>query len=138
MSKLYDKYSILKKKDSSKFYLFQSGIFYIFIDEDAIFMSSALNLKLTHLNNTIVKCGFPVQNIDKYFSIFKTLGFDVEIVSNDFSNNSNYNNSISNDRIIKFLETLSSIDVNTFSVRDAYEYLEKLKDGASCLLSSLK
>lgn len=60
MSKLYEKYSQLKRLDSSKYYLFQSGIFYIFIDQDAIFMSSALNLKLTHLNNEILKCGFSV------------------------------------------------------------------------------
>lgn len=35
MSKLYDKYLELKKKDESKMYLFRCGNFYIFLDEDA-------------------------------------------------------------------------------------------------------
>lgn len=69
MSKLYEKYKVLKSEDTSKFYLFKSGIFYIFLDEDAIKMSEILNLKLTNLNQSIVKCGFPVKNLDKYLQL---------------------------------------------------------------------
>lgn len=58
MSKLYEKYKNLKSENATKLYLFKSGIFYIFLDEDAIKMSNLLNLKLTNLNETIVKCGF--------------------------------------------------------------------------------
>ena len=45
MSKLYKKYMSLKINDSSKVYLFKSGIFYIFLDDDARTMSPILNLK---------------------------------------------------------------------------------------------
>ncbi len=72
MSKLFDKYTELKRNNPSKYYLFKGGIFYIFIDQDAIHMSPILNLKLTHLNEKILKCGFPINNIDKYSSIFKS------------------------------------------------------------------
>ena len=44
MSKLYKKYLELKKTDSSKIYLFKSGLFYIFIEDDAYIMSKFLNL----------------------------------------------------------------------------------------------
>lgn len=60
MSKIYDKY--LKLKSSNDYqentvYLFKSGIFFIFIEEDAKTMSQLLNLKLGKLNENIVKCG---------------------------------------------------------------------------------
>ena len=53
MSKLYNKYLSLKQLDASKFYLFKSGIFYIFLDDDAKIVSEKLGLKLTYLNENI-------------------------------------------------------------------------------------
>ena len=54
MSKIYEKY--LKLKSSSNYekntlYLFKSGIFFIFIDNDAKLASNLLNLKLVKLND---------------------------------------------------------------------------------------
>ncbi len=60
MSKLYKTYLILKNQDKNTLYLFKSGIFYIFLDENAKIISNILNLKLTNLSPTVVKCGFPV------------------------------------------------------------------------------
>lgn len=59
MSKLIKMYKNLKTQNSEKIYLFKSGIFYIFLDEDAREMSKALDFKLTNLNDEFVKCGFP-------------------------------------------------------------------------------
>ena len=59
-SKLYTNYVSLKIKSPYKKYLFKSGIFYIFIDDDAKELHKLLNLKLGHLNSNIVKCGFPI------------------------------------------------------------------------------
>ena len=65
MSKLYKKYVLLKINNPKKIYLFESGIFYIFIHDDAVLMANMLNLKLTNLNSAIMKCGFPVKSADK-------------------------------------------------------------------------
>ena len=65
MSNLYKKYLSLKIENSENFYLFESGIFYIFLAEDAKVMSPVLNLKLTNLNSIIVKCGFPTSQLSK-------------------------------------------------------------------------
>ena len=73
MSKLYKKYVLLKVQNSNNIYVFESGIFYLFIDEDAKLMSNILGLKLTNLNSFIVKCGFPVRSADKYFNLLKSL-----------------------------------------------------------------
>lgn len=54
MSKLYQTYAALKMQNSSQLYLFKSGIFYIFLDEDAKLISTKFNLKLTNLNSMLL------------------------------------------------------------------------------------
>lgn len=74
MSKLYSKYKVLKQnsKDSSnKLYLFKSGIFLLFLDDDAKIASSLLSLKLGKLNDDILKCGFPTTSLQKYSNLLK-------------------------------------------------------------------
>ena len=66
MSKLYEKYKTLKQEKSSQIlYLFRYGIFFIFLEDDARLVSQALGLKLGKLNDTVVKCGFPINSLDK-------------------------------------------------------------------------
>lgn len=57
MSKLYEKYKVLKENNPEQLYLFKVGVFYIFLDEDAKMVSDALGLKCTHLNENIMKSG---------------------------------------------------------------------------------
>ena len=66
MSKLYMKYLEKKNIDKNKYYLFECGTFYIFIDDDAYKISKYVPFKITKLNENIVKCGFPKNSIDKY------------------------------------------------------------------------
>ena len=78
MSKLFNNYILLKSQDCNKFYLFKSGIFYIFLDADARSMSQQFGFKLSNLNNSVVKCGFPTNSLDKYIEKFK-IYFSVKI-----------------------------------------------------------
>ena len=66
MSKLYNIYQDLKKEDKEKIYIFKAGAFFILLDDDAKLISEKLNLKLTKLNDSLVKCGFPINSIEKY------------------------------------------------------------------------
>ena len=66
MSKLYDKYEILKNNNASMIYLFECGNFYIALDSDAIVMNEMFNLKLTKFSNVCDKCGFPKNALEKY------------------------------------------------------------------------
>lgn len=86
MSNLYDKYIELKNIDSNKYYLFRSGVFYIFLDKDAEKISNIIKLKLSSLNEDVVKCGFPKNSLDKYLDIFKNLDMDVEVIDDNESN----------------------------------------------------
>ena len=80
-NELYDRYFSLKEKDSSKKYLFKSGDFYIFLDDDAKNVNKVTTLKLTSFGNG-VKCGFPINSLDKYLTIFENIGMDVVVVEN--------------------------------------------------------
>ena len=104
MSKLYQTYAALKMQDSSQLYLFKSGIFYIFLDEDAKFISSKFNLKLTSLNSMIVKCGFPTSQIEKYTNLFNIANISFKIV--DMAENILYSSKdfVLNNKIFSFLK----------------------------------
>lgn len=118
MSKLYLKYLKMKNKDKSKYYLFRSGMFYIFLDEDAINISKKVPLKITNLNSEIVKCGFPKNSLDKYMEVFNNLGIEVLVI--DDSTNEDVK-----DKIIKMIK---EVDINELSPLKSLELLNKFKE----------
>lgn len=85
MGKLYTKYLHLKQENSDISYAFKVGIFYIFIDKDAEFISNKLGLKLTPLNDTILKCGFPVSKLSKYTELLENEHINFKLVDNNLS-----------------------------------------------------
>ncbi len=128
MSKLYNKYILLKTNNSGKFYLFECGIFYIFIHEDAIFMSNLLNLKLSPLNSVVMKCGFSIKSANKYLKFLKNLNYDIEIVlaDNHISPISWYDYDIMQNYehiIYNFL----SINIDELSISQAFDLLNNLQ-----------
>src|SRR5574344_2922065 len=117
MSKIYDSYLKHKNKDKNKIYLFKSGMFYLFVDEDATNISKIIPLKITNLTNDIVKCGFPVDALNRYKGVFENLKLDIEIV--DSINN--------NDNITKITNKLQKLDINNITPVKALELLQELK-----------
>lgn len=158
MSKLYEKYLNLKKSNPNKIYIFKNGIFYIFIDEDAKKISPILNLKLSNLNENILKCGFPVNSFQKYINLLKNTNLDFHIVENlstgttsiqsniadnTISNNLNSVNGINNNTLnygfIKqdfrsFLNKIADINLDTLSIREVYSFLENISTEAKKFL----
>ena len=116
MSKLYDKYVELKRKDSDKYYLFRSGIFYIFLDSDAKKISSITTLSLGRLNDSVVKCGFPKNSLDKYLDIFKNLGVDVEVIESE-----------KDSKKVDVIRKVKKIQLESITPMEAYELLRELK-----------
>ncbi len=130
MSKLYEKYLLLKRQNPSILYLFKSGFFYIFLAEDAKKMSSLLNLKLTNLNNTVLKCGFPINNLSKYSQFIEDFGYEVHIVDLDTEQTHSSSEYILNSDIKNFIQKLSEIDSNTLSISQAYSFTENISHQA--------
>lgn len=112
MTKQIDIYCKLKNKDKSKRYLFKSGVFYYFLDEDAKYMSAKYNFKITSFGKNI-KCGFPVKALEKYLYIFNNESIELVKENSD------------KDKVIQLIE---SINLDEISPKEAYMLLVKLKE----------
>ena len=131
MSKLYDKYLYLKKNDidsENTLLLFKSGMFYIFLDNDAKQASQLLNLKLTNLNETVLKCGFPINSLQKYTNYLSNSSFKWKIIDTsakkpvavikEYKVNSN---------IEEIIIKLKNVNLDNLSVYEAFKFLEELQ-----------
>ena len=127
MSKMYKRYLELKQENSSNIYLFKSSIFYIFLQEDAKLMSPILNLRLTNLNENVLKCGFPVNNLNKYLNLTKNLGYEINIIDSLADKPIPTKNYLLNSSIKDLINKISSIDVDRLSIKDAYSLIDSLK-----------
>ena len=157
MSKLYHAYLSIKKLDSSTILLFKSGIFYILLENDARIVSSILNLKLSNLNQEVVKCSFHINSLEKYLPILVKNKLDIKIIdlenisinnkrnynrkNNINNNNINNNNnllsntkSIYNANIYSLLLDLSKLDMSNLSFKDAYLKLDDFNKKANIIL----
>lgn len=120
MSKLYLEYLKRKKENNNKYYLFKSGLFYIFIDEDARNISKITPLNITNLCNEIVKCGFPSNSLEKYLNIFKNLGLEVDIID-EIKKETNEN------ICKKIIKKIKNLDIDTLTPVKALNILNELK-----------
>lgn len=137
MSKLFDIYSSLKtnERDSNNtLYLFKSGIFFICIDEDAQIASKLFHLKLTHLNEKILKCGFPIKSLDKYSKLIKLHNYNFKIIDISKKEAFTINNYSTNNNITNLLLEISKIDTNNLSIKEAYEFIENAKNVAKKIM----
>ncbi|MBR3697392.1 MAG: hypothetical protein IKM97_03905 [Clostridia bacterium] len=69
MSKLLKIYNELKKKDSKKIYLFENGIFYYMLNEDATIVSNKIrpkNYKFRYRNNKMWFSKIDTRKIHKF------------------------------------------------------------------------
>lgn len=128
MSKLLDMYTSLKKENSEILYLFKVGLFYNFLNNDAVTVSNLTNLKITNLSPTILKCGFPLNSLDKYINLFNSLNLKIKIIDT-VNHNTAYNIhdfKLSNE-FKNLCKKISDIDTDFLSVQEAYSLLEELK-----------
>lgn len=127
MSKLFKIYQILKNQDADTIYLFKSGIFYIFLDEDAKKVSPLLDLKLTKLNDKVVKCGFPVSAYNKYFNILNQTKNNFKIIDNTNSLSLTLNDFTIEQSLKNLLNKINQIDTEHLSVSEAYKFIEDIQ-----------
>lgn len=127
MSKLYKKYNELKNTNANQLYLFKSGMFFIFLDNDAKLISKEINLKLTKLNDNIVKCGFPVNSFKKYSDLLKERGFEFSIIDENSSVVTSTSNYLNNIEIVNIINKIKNIDIDRTSPIQAFNILSNFK-----------
>ena len=127
LSKLYDAYTELKKKDAKTIYLFKSGIFFISLNEDAHLLSNLFDLKIGNLNDTVVKAGFPCASYEKYSNLFKSHNLIVKVVDVDDSKSFNFKDYTQSQSMVELIDDINKIDVDNLSITEAYQFIEDLK-----------
>lgn len=137
MSKLIDMYKNLKQEDAETLYLFKSGVFYIFLDEDAKLISNIFSLKLTNLNSNFVKCGFPANSLDKYMKILNCTQYKVKIIDNTSNTALTLKEFELNKNAINLLKTVANIDDNNLSIKEAYDFISNIKNTANKILKEV-
>ena len=114
MNHLYELYKKLKQKNSMEIYLFKTGIFYIFLEDDAKFIEQYIPLKLTNYTKNTVKCGFPSNAKSKYLKILKLYNFKITII--DVQN------------FDEVLAALITLDLDNLPPIEALNQLKEIKD----------
>lgn len=130
MSKLFEIYKKLKQNDNETLYLFKSGIFYIFLDNDAKIINKTFGLKLTNLNDKIVKCGFPSNSLQKYIGLLGSTNYKIKIIDNSSNTSFKVKDFTMNNNNIDLLKTISNVNEENLSVKDAYEFITNIKHSA--------
>ena len=130
MSKLFEIYKNLKQNDNETLYLFKSGIFYIFLDNDAKIINKTFGLKLTNLNDKIVKCGFPSNSLQKYIGLLGSTNYKIKIIDNSSNTSFKVKDFTMNNNNIDLLKTISNVNEENLSVKDAYEFITNIKHSA--------
>ena len=130
----YINYCYLKASDPNTIYIFKSGIFYIFLDEDAKVASDLFSLKLTNLNENVVKCENEIQSIDKYNKLLHKLSYKFKIIDTAQNKSFTIENFCLNEDIKELLEKISNINSDTLSVREAFDFIEETKQLAKSIM----
>ena len=117
MSKIYEKYLQLKKENSDKMYLFQSGKFYIFVGDDCQTINEYVVLKIVPFCKETKKCGFPENVLEQYLKVFKNHQLNVEIIR-DFTLESKNN----------IYEYIEQIDLEKITPLEAFDQLIRIKE----------
>ena len=112
MSTLYNRYLQLKQEKCDVYYLFKYGIFYIFLDDDAKDISKLFNFKLTNLNASVVKCGFPASQLNKYLAYFRGSNISVKIIESTQSPVLSDYTYVYYKKCDNLIENIAKIDVN--------------------------
>lgn len=123
MSKLYSKYSELKNNNPNSLYLFKSGIFFIALQDDAKLLAEELNLRLTNLNEDIIKCGFPVSRQEHYVRLLQAKEIDFQIIDNTYGLVENYSDYMNNDKLKSIIQKIIAINFDEITFKEAYEIL---------------
>lgn len=128
MSKLYSKYLELKGNNSNILYLFKSGIFFIALEDDAKLLSEELKLRITNLNENIVKCGFPVSREEHYLRLLQAKEIPFQIIDNHYGIVENYSDYMNNDKLKSIVQKVIDINFDEITFKSAYEILRSINN----------
>lgn len=94
-------------------------------------------MKITNFTDKIVKCGFPISALDKYLTLLKQTPYNIKIIDSNLNTLYTPNEYKINKRIEEFLRTLSNVDENNLSVKEAYDFIYNIKNTAKDISNTI-
>lgn len=133
MSKLYQKYLTLKREEEEKLYLFENGIFYIFLAEDAAKVHEVLDLKCTWFTDEIMKCGFPKNSLNKYLERLEEASLEVQLIPSGTNSKTIVSTNVSSkveksQDLEAFVTRIKKMNFDDTTPMMAYKMLRELKE----------
>ena len=101
-------------------------MFYVALNEDAEILSNKCGFKITKLNETVTKCGFPNTRLDFYLSLFKKNSIDFEIIDYVYGKINNISNYLENEKIKSIVNEIISVDFDNITFKESYKKLENI------------
>lgn len=95
------------------------------MDEDAKKLSKIFGFKITHLNEEVVKCGFPTQRLAYYVKLLEQLNVDFEIIDNDILVTS-HENYIDNTLVKDIVNKILNLNMDEISCKQSFDLLYKI------------
>ena len=128
MSKIFNEFEKKKLENPNKLYLFKSGIFYIGLNEDALALSKLFDFKLTPLNDTVQKAGFPAKKLDFYTKLLHACSVNFEIVDLNYGKIENQQDYLNNQKVQEILKKIKNLDMDNVSYKEAFDILWKVNE----------
>ena len=113
----------LIKKDLETYLLF-------FILYNCIFSVSS--------NSSIVKCGFPVSQLNKYLYIFDKENYKVKIVNSKSMLSYSQKDYLTNNKIKKLLKKLSTTNSSNLSISQTYDFIDSISSEAQNIIAEIE
>ena len=122
MSKVIEKYNELKRIDKNILYAFKIGAFFVFLNEDAKFVSEKLNLKITPFGNNAVKCGIPINSKESKLNILESqnIKYNIIEIEHEDKNRKVKNVKKQHNIVNDIIDEILSIDLLRISEREAF------------------
>ena len=128
MSKIFNEFEKKKLENPDKLYLFKSGIFYIGLNEDVEALSKLFCFKITPLNDTVKKAGFPAKKLEFYTRLLNTCSVDFEIVDLNYGKIENQEDYLNNQKVQEIMKKITNLNMDNISYKEAFEILYKAND----------
>ncbi len=128
MSKLFKEYEKLKQKNPETLYLFKSGIFYIGLNEDADKLANLFQFKITHLNDTVTKCGFPVKKLEFYTNLLNRCSVKFAVIDPNACKPENNMDYWNDSKVKEIIQLIANLDMNSLSFEESFHILQNLKE----------
>lgn len=86
-------------------------------------ISKIFDFKITNLNESVIKCGFPIKRLEFYTNLLKQNHVDFEIIDSNYSRIENYSDYLNNQNLKNIIDSVIALDMNDITFKESFIFL---------------